>query len=236
MSIQQPESTLEPAGLQDVLGVRFDAHDLLVEALTHRSYAFEVGGVEHNERLEFLGDAVLGLIITDMIFEAFPDLSEGELAKIRAATVNSAVLADMAVKVDLGSYMRLGKGEQLSGGPEKPSILADAYEAVLGAVYLDQGMDAARELIREMFQDHIRERYERGEVRDFKTSLQEEATRRTGRLPTYKVTSSGPDHNKRFRAKVLIGGEEMGDGEGRSKKEAEQSAAEVVLKRWTDGA
>lgn len=215
--------------LQETLGVRFSDPSLLTLALSHRSYAFEQGGVPHNERLEFLGDSVLGLIITDLIFEWFPELPEGEMAKLRASTVNMAVLADAARTIGLGGHIRLGKGEDLSGGRDKPSILADAFEALLGAVYLDSGIESARAIVQSLFTNHIKEHVELGVVRDFKTTLQEESARIASEHPYYEITSSGPDHAKRFLAKVYLKGRYLGEGEGRSKKEAEQAAAKEAL-------
>jgi ribonuclease-3 len=215
--------------LQETLRVRFSDPSLLALALSHRSYAFEQGGVPHNERLEFLGDSVLGLIITDLIFEWFPELPEGEMAKLRASTVNMAVLADAARTIGLGGHIRLGKGEDLSGGRDKPSILADAFEALLGAVYLDSGIESARSIVQSLFTNHIKEHVELGVVRDFKTTLQEESARIASVHPYYEITSSGPDHAKRFLAKVYLNGRYLGEGEGRSKKEAEQAAAKEAL-------
>lgn len=215
--------------LQETLRVRFADSGLLTLALSHRSYAFEQGGIPHNERLEFLGDSVLGLIVTDLIFEWFPLLPEGEMAKLRASTVNMAVLADAARAIDLGRFMRLGKGEDLSGGRDKPSILADTFEALLGAVYLDRGIDSARIIVEALFTDHIKEHVSSGVVRDFKTTLQEEAARVAAEHPYYEITSEGPDHAKRFLAKVYLKGRYLGEGEGKSKKEAEQAAAKVAL-------
>lgn len=217
------------------LGIRFEDPELLRASLTHRSYAFEHGIVPHNERLEFLGDSVLGLVVTDMIYTWYPELPEGEMAKLRAATVNMAVLADAARELRLGEHLLLGRGEELSGGRAKSSILADALEALIGAVYLDRGMDAARDLVHHLFADHIRDHVERGTVRDFKTSLQEQAAKRTGRVPEYRISSSGPDHAKRFQARVFLLGELLGEGRGRSKKEAEQAAAKEALAHLEQG-
>lgn len=215
--------------LQVRLGIHFEDQALIQSALTHRSYAFEHGGVPHNERLEFLGDAVLGLIVTDMIYAWFPELPEGEMAKLRASTVNTSVLAESARKLELGNFLFLGKGEDLSGGRNKNSILADTFEALLGAIYLDHGTDVARAFIEESLGWHIRDHVERGVVRDFKTSLQEETARRVGLVPEYRILSAGPDHAKRFKARVFVQGRELGEGEGRSKKEAEQAAAKEAL-------
>jgi ribonuclease III len=203
-------------------------------ALTHRSFAFEHGLPATNERLEFLGDAVLGLAITDMAYRAFPDLSEGDLAKLRAAMVNMATLADVARDLGLGQEIHLGHGEELSGGREKTSILADALEAVLGAIYLDRGIKATQQLLEEMFWPRI-DAYVRGEGdRDYKTILQELAAQDIGRLPEYRVEERGPDHQKEFTATVFLAGEMFGTGTGRSKKEAEQRAAREAHDRLTE--
>lgn len=158
----------------------------------------------------------------------YPDLAEGEMAKLRANTVNMGVLADVARRLDIGGVLLLGRGEDLSGGRDKSSILADALEAVIGAVYLDCGREEAERLVITWFSDHIRDHVERGVVQDFKTNLQEHAAK-TGELPDYRVTSTGPDHAKRFTAEVFLAGQRMGTGEGRSKKEAEQAAAKSAL-------
>lgn len=211
--------------IERALGVRFKDPKLRQMALTHRSYAFERDQTETNERLEFLGDAVLGLVVTDLAFARFPDLPEGDLAKLRAATVNMLTLADIARELGLGEEILLGKGEELSGGRDKTSILADAMEGVLGAVYLDRGLGAARTLIEKLFWPRMAA-YARGEGdRDYKTGLQELAAHDVGTIPQYRVVEQGPDHAKEFTATVYIGGEPYGTGEGRSKKEAEQRAA-----------
>lgn len=217
--------------LERALGVRFKDPRLREAALTHRSYAFERDRDETNERMEFLGDAVLGLVVTDLAYRRFPDLPEGELAKLRAATVNMITLADVARDLGLGEGILLGKGEELSGGRDKTSILADAMEAVLGAVYLDRGLEAARQLIERVFWPRM-EAYARGEGdRDYKTGLQELAAQDLGSVPQYRVTEEGPDHAKRFTATVFLGGQAFGAGSGRSKKEAEQRAAREAYAR-----
>ena len=205
--------------------MRFSEPELLAAALTHRSFAFEHGKLPTNERLEFLGDAVLGLAVTELAYRTFPDLPEGSLAKLRAAIVNMSVLADVARQLRLGEQVLLGRGEELSGGRDKSSILADALEAVLGAVYLDRGWEQARLLIEGLFWPRM-DAYSRGEGdRDFKTTLQELAAQDRGRLPEYRVEERGPDHQKEFTATVYVDGEAFGHGTGRSKKEAEQKAA-----------
>jgi ribonuclease III len=181
--------------------------------------------VESNERLEFLGDSVLGLIVTDHIFRTYPDLPEGELAKVRAAVVSAAALAEVAVELELGEAVLLGKGEDASGGREKPSILADALEAVIGAVYIEGGWDAAERLVLDLLGERIVEASEGPGGQDYKTRLQELTARELTELPRYRLTDEGPDHAKRFFAEVRIGGEVRGRGEGRSKKQAEAAAA-----------
>jgi ribonuclease-3 len=220
-----------PAPLERRLGIVFKERQLLGHALTHRSYAYERGGLPTNERMEFLGDAVLGIIVTDAIYHEFPDHPEGELAKLRASLVNMTVLADVAREVGLGEAILLGRGEEMTGGREKGSILADTLEAVFGAVYIDRGMRAARKLILRLFMARILGQIEGGTVQDYKTSLQEVAAGRFGTLPEYQLTETGPDHAKRFSAQVALGGEALGRGEGRSKKEAEQAAARAALER-----
>jgi ribonuclease III len=224
----------KPTPLERALGLRFKSRILHDAALTHRSFAFEQGLGTTNERLEFLGDAVLGLVVTDLVFRAFPDRSEGELAKLRAAMVNMTMLAEVARDLRLGEAVMLGRGEELSGGRGKASILADALEAVLGAVYLDQGIRAAHELIERLLGPRI-SAYVRGEgERDYKTILQELAAQDIGRLPEYRVAERGPDHEKVFTATVYLAGQEYGRGQGRSKKEAEQKAARQAHDRLTE--
>ena len=226
------EATVSAArGPEEILGLAFDDLGLWDVALTHRSYAFEQGLQKTNERLEFLGDAVLGLVITDLAYRQFPNLSEGDLAKLRAATVKMSTLAEVARELGLGELVFLGKGEEMSGGRGKASILADCMEAVLGALYLDQGLDAARELIERLFWPRMAA-YARGEGdRDYKMTLQELASRDLGAVPEYRVSSEGPDHAKEFTATVYLDGKEFGEGQGRSKKEAEQQAAREALAR-----
>ncbi len=204
--------------------------ELLDRALMHRSFAYENGGLPTNERLEFLGDSVLGLIVTDTLFRKHPDLPEGNLAKLRAAVVNSRALAGVARGMRLGSYVRLGKGEEGTGGRDKSSILADTLEAVIGAVYLDGGMEAADPLVHRLFDPVIARSARLGAGLDWKTSLQELTAAEDLGSPEYVVEESGPDHQKSFRAVARIGGQVWGDGEGRTKKEAEQQAAEAA---WT---
>jgi ribonuclease-3 len=210
------------------LGYEFRDSALLDLALTHRSYCAEHPGHVSNERLEFLGDAVLGMVVTDHIFAAYPHMPEGELAKLRASVVSAAALAELAGELDLGSAVRLGKGEAASGGGRKPSILADALEAVFGAVYLDGGMEVVRPLVRGLLDGRILAAAAGPGGHDFKTQLQELAARHFEELPAYSLRDEGPDHEKRFFATVYLGGEPQGAGEGRSKKQAEQSAAHAA--------
>jgi ribonuclease III len=203
---------------------------LLERALTHRSYAYENGGLPTNERLEFLGDAVLGLIVTDTLFRKYPDLPEGQLAKLRAAVVQMRALADVARSLRLGSYVRLGRGEEGTGGRDKSSILADTLEALIGAVYFECGLPAANRLVHRLFDPVIDRSAGLGAGLDWKTSLQELTASGFLGVPEYHVEESGPDHQKFFRASVRVAGRTYGSGSGRSKKEAEQQAAEAAWK------
>jgi ribonuclease III len=236
----EASSPRAPEALDDALGVSFADAALRRAALTHRSYAFEQGEPVTNERLEFLGDSVLGLVVTDMAYAAYPEMPEGQLAKLRAAIVNMQALADVARSLRLGDVVLLGKGEELSGGRDKASILADALEAVFGAVYLDRGLTVATELIERLFRPRM-DAWVRGEGdRDHKTILQELASRQLRAIPEYRIAERGPDHEKEFTATVVVGGEVLGTGTGRSKKEAEQQAAReafaVIAERTGDGA
>lgn len=216
--------------LLDALGVDLP-DDLLSLALTHRSYAYEHGGLPTNERLEFLGDAVLGLTVTDELFHRHPDRSEGDLAKLRSSIVNTQALADVARRLTddgLGAYLLLGRGEANTGGADKSSILADGMESLLGAVYLQHGIDAARQVILRLFGSLLDAAPTLGAGLDWKTSLQELTAARGLGAPSYVVTSTGPDHNKEFTAVVLVTDTEYGSGLGRSKKEAEQNAASAA--------
>ena len=218
-----------PAGeLLTELGMSVDP-ELLDRSLTHRSYAYEQGGLPTNERLEFLGDSVLGLVVTEHLFVTYPDLSEGQLAKLRAAVVNSRALADIARQLDLGAVIHLGRGEESTGGRDKSSILADTMEAVIGAVFLQHGVDAARDLVHHLFDPLMAEVATRGAGLDWKTSLQEIASTDGLGVPIYDVVESGPDHAKTFQAMVNIDDRSYGPGAGRNKKEAEQNAAAIAF-------
>jgi ribonuclease-3 len=202
--------------------------DLLVHSLTHRSYAYENGGLPTNERLEFLGDSVLGLIVTDRLYTKFPDLSEGRLAKLRAAVVNARALAEVGRSLDLGAYVRLGRGEETTGGRDKSSILSDTVEAIIGAVYLQFGFARASEVVLSLFDPLITAAAKLGAGLDWKTSLQELGADAGLGVPEYLIEEEGPDHEKTFTAQVRVGERVYGRGVGRSKKAAEQEAAETA--------
>jgi ribonuclease-3 len=216
--------------LHSLLDVRIE-DDLLVVALTHRSFAYVNGGLPTNERLEFLGDAVLGLVVTETLYGNYPDCSEGQLAKMRAAVVNANALAEVARTIGLGEYVRLGRGEDATGGRDKSSILADTLEAVLGAVFSTAGVDQARVLVHRLFDPLIDRASELGAGLDWKTSLQEIAASAGLGLPEYRVSETGPDHAKEFTATVVLSGDGLGHGVGRSKKIAEQQAAAQAYRR-----
>jgi ribonuclease III len=224
-----PLTRVERSAQMDALAVllKWDVadEDLLVQALAHRSWCAENPGMTSNERLEFLGDAVLGLVVTDHLFRIYPELPEGELAKVRASVVNSAALAEVAAALGVGDAMLLGKGEDQSGGREKPSILADAMEALLGAVYLDRGRAVVSALIMRLLGARIEEAAAGPGGQDYKTRLQELCARSFDQLPSYTVADQGPDHAKEFDALVRVDGVVKGHGRGRSKKQAEQAAA-----------
>ncbi|VDR32395.1 Ribonuclease 3 [Arthrobacter agilis] len=211
------------------LGVDIDAGTLRL-ALTHRSYAYEKGGIPTNERLEFLGDSVLGLSVTDALYRDNPDLSEGELAKRRSAVVSTRALAGVARSLDLGSYVLLGQGEKLTNGRDKASILADTMEAVIGAAYLSHGIEPARAMVMRLIGPLLRDSEVLGEGTDWKTRIQETAAARRLGLIDYQVDGTGPDHARTFTARLVIGGVAYGSGGGHSKKEAEQAAAAASSK------
>jgi ribonuclease III len=205
--------------------------DLLRLALTHRSYAYENGGLPTNERLEFLGDSVLGIAITETLYLRYPDWPEGQLAKLRAAVVNAGALAEVARTLGLGDYLYLGRGEETTGGRDKSSILADTVEAIIGAAFLDSGIDVARDLVHRLFDPLIDAAAELGAGLDWKTSLQEVAAVAGLGLPEYRVSDVGPDHAKEFSAQAVLSGVILGEGYGRSKKVAEQQAAATAYAR-----
>ena len=217
------------SNLQEILGLQID-HELLELALTHRSFAYENGGLPTNERLEFLGDSILGQAVTVMLYREYPNLPEGDLAKRRASLVSTAALAEIARGLGLGEFVRLGRGEMLTGGREKSSILADTVEALIGAVYLDSGGESATALVLRLVQPMLADPGHFGVSMDPKTSLQEAAARLGAGVPVYAVAESGPDHAKVFVATVTVGTTVEATGEGTSKKHAEMAAA---LDAWT---
>ncbi|HEX6310379.1 MAG TPA: ribonuclease III [Acidimicrobiia bacterium] len=220
--------------LEESLGWTFDDVGLLEQAVTHRSYCAEHSGTESNERLEFFGDAVLGLVVTDYVYREYPEFAEGEMAKVRASVVNSEVLADVAAAVGVGEALRLGKGEDAAGGRDKPSILCDAMEAVLAAVYLDGGWEPSRALVLALLESRIVEAASGPDGQDPKGRLQELVAQTHGRVPRYQVQRDGPDHAPRFSATVTVGGRNLGEGQGRSKRQAEQMAAQIAWRRLRD--
>ena len=212
--------------LRQRLGYEFTDPALLRRALAHRSWCSEVGGEPSNERLEFLGDAVLGWVVADLAFRRHGDLSEGKLTDLRKSVVNASALAEVAQEIELGRCLLLGKGEDAAGGRTKPSILCDALEAVLGAVYIDGGASAAFALVDRLLAGRMADAALRLDRLDYKTVLQELTARRFDTAPVYVLSDTGPDHEKHFSAMVIVAGETVGRGEGRSKKTAEQAAAE----------
>ena len=216
------------AELRSALGDPVLDPELLERALTHRSFAYENGGLPTNERLEFLGDAVLGIVVTEKLYLTHPDLSEGRLAKLRAAVVNARALAGVGRAIGLGHYIKLGRGEQSTGGRNKASILSDTVEAVLGAVHLSGGFEVSSDVIHRLFDPLIEAASVMGAGLDWKTSLQELSAEHGLGVPDYVIEDDGPDHLKTFTAQVRVGEELYGNGMGRSKKEAEQAAAETA--------
>ncbi|MPV36226.1 ribonuclease III [Georgenia subflava] len=216
--------------LTEALGTTVDA-ELLVLALTHRSFAHEAGGIPTNERLEFLGDSVLGIIVTEHLYRGHPGVPEGDLARMRAATVSQKALAQVARELGLGAYILLGRGELVTGGREKDSILSDTVEALIGAIYLCHGLERTRAVVERLVGQLLTQAARLGAALDWKTSLQELSAARGLGSPTYVVTGSGPDHARTFEAAVVLDGVEHGRGVGSSKKVAEQNAAEDTYER-----
>ncbi len=214
------------------LGLVFNDAKLLRQALTHLSYVYEhnLPALDSNEKLEFLGDTILGYIITNIIYTRFPDLSEGQLSKFRARLVNTGILADVAREINLGSHLLLGHGEEVSGGRDKTSILANSFEAILGAYYLDQGLEAAYDFVYKLFDKRVDEESTREASADYKTRLQELTVKKFSLAPEYNIyRETGPDHHKMFHAQVSVGRHVYGKGKGTSKKEAEQASAKEAL-------
>ena len=202
--------------------------ELLQRALTHRSFAYENGQIPTNERLEFLGDSVLGVVVTETLYRDHPDFSEGQLAKLRAAVVNARALADVAREIELGQHIMLGRGEETTGGRNKASILSDTVEAVIGAIHLSGGISEAAKVIHRLFDPVMEAAASMGAGLDWKTSLQELSASLGLGVPDYLIEDDGPDHMKTFVARVRVGQLVLGNGHGRSKKEAEQGAAETA--------
>ena len=225
------------ARLSAHIGVSFDDLSLLDEALTHPSYTNEAKGtVPHNERLEFLGDAVLELASSTYLYARFPDCTEGELTKMRASLVQSETLARLARQLDLGSYLRLGRGELLGGGADRQNNLENAFEAVIGAVYLDRGWETAQDYVARQLASEATLIRRSHVSHDYKTALQEQIQQKRHASIAYElIGETGPDHDKRFTTRVVIAGQAMGEGTGRSKKEAEQQAAAAALHRIKHG-
>ena len=235
--MNDPTSAATVEGLAPKIGYRFRHAELLLRALTHSSFAYETGktrgpGNAHYESIEFLGDAVLGLLVAEMIFRSFPDYSEGEMSRLRASLVSARSLTEKAEKLDLGRHLRLGRGERASGGPSKHSILADAFEALLGAIYLDGGIRAARAFVRRQFGNAmVQSRPTIAQAGDYKTRLQEIVQAVGGPPPGYAVVSEeGPPHRKRFEVEVRLPGGGAFRAAGWSKKQAEQEAAKSALR------
>lgn len=221
----------ELAGLQKSLGYEFKEIKLLNKALTHKSYVNETEeSLKHNERFEFLGDSVLDLIVADYMIRAYSDHKEGALSKIRAAVVNESCLAKLARRLNLGNFLLLGRGEEMSGGRNKASLLANAFEAVAGAIYFDGGLEAAAKALLPGLKADIDKFAEARVSRDYKSDLQECTQNKMSCIPSYKVIREiGPDHEKQFEIAVSVKGVKKGTGIGRSKKEAEQAAAKMAL-------
>jgi ribonuclease-3 len=223
--------------IQERIGFTFRDAGLLVHALTHKSYANENRVPYHNERMEFLGDAVLGLVISEYLMKACPDSTEGDLSKLRAAVVSEPALAAISREIGLGDHLLLGKGEDQTGGRNKDSLLADCLEALIAAVYLDAGKNAADSLVMRLFEETIKKTTSSGGSLDYKTALQEICQEQLKQLPEYRIVSeTGPDHQKQFEMEVWIKGQLSGRGTGKSKKEAEQRAAGEALAKLSEKA
>jgi len=222
------------AQLCATLGVEGLDPELLHRALTHRSFAYENGGLPTNERLEFLGDSVLGIVVTESLYLTHPDFPEGRLAKLRAAVVNARALAVVGRTLGLGDHLLLGRGEEATGGRDKASILSDGVEALIGAIYIDKGFQVAGDVIHRLFDPLMAAAADLGAGLDWKTSLQELSADLSLGVPEYLIDDSGPDHAKTFVARVRVGEGVYGHGTGRSKKEAEQIAAETAWRAIRD--
>ena len=201
---------------------------MLELALTHRSFSYEAGGLPTNERMEFLGDSVLGLVVTDELYEKFPDLDESRLSPLRSGVVNMRALAQVAREIKLGEYLRIGKGEEATNGRDKNSILADSFEALVGAIYLDHGYTKTAEIVLNLLRPVIDSAQSSGAALDGKTALQELAASLGLTSPEYEIGESGPDHDKSFTAIAILSGNRYPQGVGKSKREAEQAAAKLA--------
>ena len=224
-----------PTALEQRLGYRFTDPELLHRAMCHRSWVAESSDQHSNERLEFLGDAVLGWVIADLVFSRFPGLAEGALTDLRKSVVNANALAEVAIETSVGDQLLLGRGEDAAGGRHKVSILSDGIEAVFGAIYVDGGGAAVFDVIDRLFSHRLEEAVDGLDRLDYKSSLQELAARRSMSAPEYQIRSSGPDHDKTFYASVIVDGDVAGQGQGRSKKSAEQAAAGAAVVRLSAG-
>jgi ribonuclease III len=223
--------------LQKIIRVKFKNKSLLQRAVTHRSYVNESGrNIKDNERLEYLGDSVLGLVVNEFLFRQFEDYREGKLAKIKSAVVSEATLAKIARNINLGEYILMGKGEDHSGGRERPSILANTLEAVIGAIYLDSGLKVSRKFVLFLIREEIDTVNNLTYLRDPKTALQEYVQKKYKERPVYQVIEErGPDHRKEFTVRLMVNGREIVTGEGPSKRKAEMNAARASLKKIEDG-
>ncbi len=224
----------ELAKLQETLGYFFKDVKLLNKALTHKSFVNETGeDLKHNERFEFLGDSVLDLIVSEYMVRTYSDFNEGVLSKIRAGVVNESCLAKLAGNIDLGTYLLLGRGEDMSGGRSKPSLLANAFEALAGAIYYDSDLDTATKILLPSIKAEVNRFIETPESRDYKSDLQEYTQNKLTCIPSYKVAKeTGPDHEKQFEVVVTVKDMKWGTGKGRSKKEAEQTAAKIAWEEF----
>lgn len=238
MSKEEKAQMKKMKEFQTLFGYSFKKLPLLKRALTHKSFVNEkkLSQEDHNERLEFLGDAVLELSISQFLMERYPNFSEGELSKLRAAIVNEKQLADLARQFQVGQHLYLGRGEEQTSGREKNSLLADAYEALLGAVYLDRGFKKAMDVIHKHYSELLRDKAPSHFHQDFKTELQEKSQELYRAIPRYRLAAEiGPDHDKMFEIEIFIRNDLLGRGSGRSKKEAEQEAAKRALEKITSG-
>jgi len=224
-------ASVDPCALEERLGYRFRDKDLLQRALTHTSFAYESGGSPHNESMEFLGDSILGFLVTDFIFRKFPDFTEGRKSKIKAYLVSSTTLSMLALQLDIPKYLRLGKGEEKTGGRKKKALSANAFEAVIAAIYLDSGIEEVRRFLAPLFHPLIREVGEgRAAIEDPKTALQEYLQARNLEAAQYSVTAeTGPEHRKTFHVELRVGARTLGSATGPTKKNAELLAAQTAL-------